>query len=78
MMLGVQRTSVTGVATELKRQKLIEYSRGHVTILNRSGLEQSSCECYAVTKSEFDRLLGPRSGLGKRKSVSTSEVRLHR
>ena len=64
MMLGVQRTSVTGVATNLKRQKLIEYSRGHVTILNRKGLEQSSCECYAATKAEFDRLLGPPSGLG--------------
>jgi DNA-binding FadR family transcriptional regulator len=59
MMLGVRRTSVTEVAGELKHQKLIDYSRGLVTILNRSGLEKRACECYAVSKKEFDRLLGP-------------------
>jgi hypothetical protein len=58
MMLGVRRTSVTEVAGELKHQKLIDYSRGLVTILNRSGLEKRACECYAVSKKEFDRLLG--------------------
>jgi CRP-like cAMP-binding protein len=58
MMLGVRRTSVTEVAGELKHQKIIDYSRGLVTILNRSGLEKRSCECYAVSKKEFDRLLG--------------------
>lgn len=63
MMLGVQRTSLTSVATKLQRKKFIEYRRGHVTILNREGLEKSSCECYSVTKREFDRLLGPPSGL---------------
>jgi CRP-like cAMP-binding protein len=50
MMLGVRRTSVTEVAGELKHQKLIDYSRGLVTILNRSGLEKRACECYAVSK----------------------------
>ena len=58
MMLGVRRTSVTEVAGELKHQELIGYSRGLVTILNRSGLEKRACECYAVGKKEFDRLLG--------------------
>jgi CRP-like cAMP-binding protein len=58
MMLGVRRTSVSEVAGELKHQKLIDYSRGLVTILNRSGLEKRACECYAVSKKEFDRLLG--------------------
>lgn len=59
MMLGVRRTSVTEVASKLKHRKLIEYSRGRVTILDRSALEKSACECYSVSKREFDRLLGP-------------------
>jgi len=58
MMLGVRRTSVTNVANKLKRKKIIDYKRGHVTILDRAGLENSSCECYAAMKAEFDRLLG--------------------
>ena len=73
MMLGVRRTSVTEVAGELKHQKLIDYSRGLVTILNRSGLEKRACECYAVSKKEFDRLLG--HPLGLREHLS-DEVRL--
>jgi CRP-like cAMP-binding protein len=64
MMLGVQRPSVTLAARHLKRLNLIEYSRGRVTILNREGLEQRACECYAVSKREFDRLLGPPLGAG--------------
>jgi CRP-like cAMP-binding protein len=58
MMLGVRRTSVTDVARMLKHQKLIDYNRGRVTILNRTGIEKHACECYAVSKKEFDRLLG--------------------
>lgn len=58
MMLGVQRTGVTKAARDLKRRGLIEYRRGAVTILDRRGLKQLSCECYAVSKKEFDRLLG--------------------
>ena len=64
MMLGVQRPSVTLAARHLKRLNLIEYTRGRVTILNRKGLEARSCECYAVSKREFDRLLGPPLGAG--------------
>ena len=63
MMLGVRRTSVTLTAKNLKQQKLIDYSRGHVHILDRHGLERRSCECYAVSKREFDRLLGPPHGV---------------
>ena len=73
MMLGVRRTSVTEVAGELRHRKLIKYSRGRVMILNRSGLEKLACECYAVSKREFDRLLG--LPLGLRAGVS-DEVRL--
>lgn len=62
MMLGVRRSSVTLAATKLKRLQLINYNRGHVTVLDRKGLERRSCECYAVSKREFDRLLGEPSG----------------
>ena len=61
MMLGVQRTGVTAAAGALQRAGLIRYKRGTVTILNRRGLLHRSCECYGVSKREFDRLLGKRS-----------------
>ena len=48
---------------KLKKMKLIKYTRGHVTVLDRPGLERNSCECYGVTKREFDRLLGAPSGV---------------
>jgi hypothetical protein len=60
-MLGVQRTSVTAAAGALQRAGFIHYKRGNVTIINRRGLKQRSCECYGVCKMEFDRLLGVRA-----------------
>jgi len=60
MMLGVQRTGVTAAAGALQRAGLIRYKRGNVTIIDRPGLERLSCECYDVSKMEFDRLLGDR------------------
>lgn len=56
-MLGVRREGVTEAAGKLQRQGVIEYSRGHITVLDRQKLEQLSCECYAVVKRETDRLL---------------------
>lgn len=56
-MLGVRREGVTEAAGKLQRQGVIEYSRGHITVLDRQKLEQLSCECYAVVKKETDRLL---------------------
>jgi CRP-like cAMP-binding protein len=61
MMLGVQRTGVTAAAGALQRAGLIRYTRGNVTILDRRGLERSACECYGISKTEFDRLLGGRA-----------------
>lgn len=58
MMLGVQRTGVTAAAGALQRAGHIRYQRGIVTILDRRGLEKGSCECYGLSKAEFDRLLG--------------------
>jgi CRP-like cAMP-binding protein len=56
-MLGVRREGVTEGALKLQKAGLIRYSRGHITVLDRAGLEQRSCECYAVVKKEYDRLL---------------------
>ena len=72
MMLGVQRTGVSAAAGGLQRAGLIRYSRGIVTILDRRGLQARACECYGLSKREFDRLLGdvprrvPRGRSGRR------------
>ena len=56
-MLGVRREGVTESALKLQKAGLINYSRGHISVLDRPRLEQRSCECYAVVKKEYDRLL---------------------
>ena len=56
-MLGVRREGVTEAALQLQKQGLIRYARGHITVLDRPGLEARTCECYGVVKKEYDRLL---------------------
>ena len=56
-MLGVRRGGVTEAALQLQKAGLIQYVRGHITVLDRAGLERRTCECYAVVKKEYDRLL---------------------
>jgi len=56
-MLGVRREGVTEAAAKLQKAGLISYTRGRIEVLDRVGLEKRSCECYAVVKAEYDRLL---------------------
>ena len=62
-LLGVRRESVTDAAGKLQKQGVIEYSRGHITVLDRARLEALSCECYSVVKKESDRLLYTVAGI---------------
>ncbi|MDB5911618.1 MAG: Crp/Fnr family transcriptional regulator [Ramlibacter sp.] len=56
-ILGVRRASITEAAGALQRDGLMRYERGRMTVLDRPGLERRACECYAVVKKEYDRLL---------------------
>jgi len=62
-MLGVRREGVTEGALKLQKAGLIRYARGHITVLDRPGLEARTCECYAVVKKEYDRLLPDRMAI---------------
>lgn len=56
-LLGVRREGVTAAALRLQKEGVIRYRRGRISVLDRQRLEQRTCECYAVTKKEYDRLL---------------------
>jgi len=60
-MLGVRREGVTESALKLQQAGLIRYARGRISVLDRGGLERRTCECYAVVKKEYDRLLPMRT-----------------
>lgn len=60
-MLGVRREGVTEAALKLQKLGLIRYARGRISVLDRPGLEARTCECYAVVKTEYDRLLPART-----------------
>jgi hypothetical protein len=58
-ILGANRKSVTLAAQSVQAAGLISYNRGTIQVLNRPGLEQASCECYAIVKDRFDEFLKP-------------------
>ena len=58
-ILGVRREGVTEAAGRLQRAGIIEYRRGHITVLRPDGLDTRACECYATLRAEIDRLLPP-------------------
>jgi len=72
----VRRTSVTEVMGSLQRSGLIRYRRGRVSILDQGALRQRACECYEISKLEFDRLLGdtPHAPRTDKKHRSIAEV----
>jgi CRP-like cAMP-binding protein len=56
-ILGVRRESITAAAGKLQRAGVLRYRRGHITVVERAGLEEAACECYSVVKQEYRRLL---------------------
>jgi CRP-like cAMP-binding protein len=62
-MLGVRREGVTEAALRLQRDGLIRYARGHIQVLDRPALEARTCECYAVVRKEYARLLPPQTAV---------------
>ncbi len=70
-MLGVRREGVTDAAGKLQKLGVVRYSRGQISVLDRAGLEKRTCECYAVVKKEYDRLLPhSRNSVSRRPSSS--------
>ena len=77
-MLGVRREGITETAGNLQRSGLISYRRGHITVINRAGLETHTCECYSVVKKEVHRLLsdaGSANNLMSNQRVESSRAR---
>jgi CRP-like cAMP-binding protein len=62
-MLGVRREGVTEAAGHLHEAGVIRYHRGHITVLDRAGLERRTCECYAALRKEYERLLPAKTAI---------------
>jgi DNA-binding transcriptional MocR family regulator len=77
-MLGVRREGITEAVGNLRRAGLIETHRGHIEVLDRAGLEERSCECYAVVRKEFDRLLPRAAAVPYRWSDAIGHLPAHR
>jgi CRP-like cAMP-binding protein len=73
-MLGVRREGVTAAAQQLQKLGLIHCTRGHIAVLDRRGLEQRACECYAVVRKEHERLL-PQSPVPKERGRAMAQPR---
>ena len=73
-MLGVRREGVTEAAGRLHRAELINYSRGHIDVLDRDALEGRVCECYQVVKNEFDRLMPKEAYREKHMDTNTAHM----
>jgi CRP-like cAMP-binding protein len=71
-VLGVRREGISEAAGNLQRAGLIRYSRGHIEVLDRAGLQQAACECYRVVKLEFDRLLSDLPRINPAETLSGS------
>jgi CRP-like cAMP-binding protein len=72
-MLGVRRTTVTELAGEFERERLIKNNYGRIVVLDRDGLERTACECYRIIQREFDRLLEGRESPNPLREVRVSE-----
>jgi CRP-like cAMP-binding protein len=68
-MLGVRREGITKAAGNLQKAGLIDYSRGHIAVLDRAGVQARACECYAVVKRQYDNLLPRQCTVGMRPQV---------
>ncbi|MES1982170.1 MAG: Crp/Fnr family transcriptional regulator [Pseudomonadota bacterium] len=75
-MLGVRREGITEAAGKLQQAGIIRYRRGHITVIEREGLESHACECYEVVKKEFERLLKHTSNSAASPLLTNSSSRL--
>jgi CRP-like cAMP-binding protein len=73
-MLGVRREGITEAARKLQDEGLIHHSRGHITVLDRKGLEERACSCYRLVKQEFERLLPQTGSVRDRERIAPEPI----